>query len=337
MIDLAVLFAVPLIITLVSTRYVIDFLKKRKLVAPDAHKPDKPLVPRIGGIAIFTGVTSGILVAMLLFHAKLIDWQTLLRILVFYSVFSLTALIGLIDDLKVLRAKVKTGLTILGVVPLLVAAYLNIITIGRPELPIIGRLRMTLIYWFLLPLAVAAPANAVNMLEIMNGIMPATCSIALTATLVSALILGGRVEAVYISLILLGTLVAYYHYNKYPARIFSGDMGSLSVGAALGALAVIGRLEFIVMVTLFPHIMNAFYVISSVRGLKERREILRPTVVKENGLIEASLNPQAPLTLARLILAKGPLTEKQIVDAVILLEIAASTLAVCSAILMKIY
>jgi len=336
-IEAIVVFAIPLVVTFIATKHVIEFLKRKNIVAPDVHKPDKPLVPRIGGIAIFIGVTSGVTAALMFFFLGYLEYLTALRILVFYSVFSLTALVGLIDDLKVLKAKVKTALTILGVLPLLAAGYFGVITIGRPELPIIGRLRMTLIYWLLLPLAVAAPANAVNMLEIMNGVMPATCSFALTAAILSALILGGRIDAVYISLIMLGTLLAYYWYNKYPAKIFSGDMGSLSVGAALGALAVIGRIEFIVMVTLFPHIMNAFYVISSVKGLKERREIARPTIVKENGLIEASRNPKAPLTLARLILAKGPLREKEIVDAIILLELAASIFAVFSAILMKIY
>ena len=92
-------------------------------------------------------------------------------------------------------------------------------------------------------------------------------------------------------------------------------------------------MEFPTLITLLPHIMNGFYVITSVRGFKERRYIVkRPTIVRDDGLIEANPSVDAPVTLTRLILVKGPLTEKEIVYGITLLEVIACILAIVSSI-----
>ena len=124
-------------------------------------------------------------------------------------------------------------------------------------------------------------------------------------------------------------MLAFFYFNRYPAKVFDGDTGSLAVGAALGALAIIGRIEAVVIVALIPQIMNSFYGLSSVRGLRERREIhQRPTELLSNGLLRASNQKGAPVTLARLILAAGPLGEKDVVGAMMTLTAVSSILAV---------
>jgi UDP-N-acetylglucosamine--dolichyl-phosphate N-acetylglucosaminephosphotransferase len=124
-------------------------------------------------------------------------------------------------------------------------------------------------------------------------------------------------------------MLAYYYFNRYPSRVFGGDTGSLSVGAALGALAIFGRIEAVTIVALIPQIMNSFYGLASVRGLRERREILqRPTQLLENGLLQASPERSAPVTLARLILAAGPLEEREVVKMMVYLTCISCLLAV---------
>jgi len=111
--------------------------------------------------------------------------------------------------------------------------------------------------------------------------------------------------------------------------VFSGDTGSLAVGAALGGLAILGRLEIVVVVALMPQIMNAFYGLSSVGRLYERREIIqRPTKLLEDGRLSATEEKNAPITLARLILAAGPTGEREVVRGMMLLTITSSILAV---------
>jgi UDP-N-acetylglucosamine--dolichyl-phosphate N-acetylglucosaminephosphotransferase len=75
--------------------------------------------------------------------------------------------------------------------------------------------------------------------------------------------------------------------------------------------------------------MNSFYGLSSVRGLREHREILqRPTELLDNGLLQASNQKGAPVTLTRLILAAGPLGEKEVARVMMFLTAVSSLLAV---------
>jgi len=63
--------------------------------------------------------------------------------------------------------------------------------------------------------------------------------------------------------------------------------------------------------------------------LRERREIHeRPTELLDNGLLRASSHKGAPVTLARLILAAGPLGEREVVRAMMILTAVSSLLAI---------
>ncbi|MEM4246253.1 MAG: hypothetical protein QW390_03040, partial [Candidatus Bathyarchaeia archaeon] len=121
---------------------------------------------------------------------------------------------------------------------------------------------------------------------------------------------------------------AFYMYNKSPARVFSGDSGSLFVGAGLGAVAILGRIEIVMIVAMMPHIMNAYYGLSSIGRLYERREVAeRPTEVLPDGRLSATSYRTAPLTLTRLILAQGPLSEREVVRIITYLSALSCALA----------
>jgi UDP-N-acetylglucosamine--dolichyl-phosphate N-acetylglucosaminephosphotransferase len=187
---------------------------------------------------------------------------------------------------------------------------------------------LTIIYPILILFAIAVPANAVNMLDVFNGAMSGTLAI-VSLALGLVLLLSGNLTATSLALALLGSLLAFYLFNRYPARVFGGDTGSLAVGAAVGALAVIGRIEAATVVALAPYIMNAFYGLASIGRLYERREIKsRPVRLRDDGMLEATADRNAPVTLTRLILAEGPLREPQIVHMMLLLTALSSTLAV---------
>jgi len=210
------------------------------------------------------------------------------------------------------------------------------IVLGRPVLPFIGRLRLTIVYWLLLPFAIAVPSNAVNMMDVFNGVMSGCTCMASLALLIASIILG-RIEAAVICSSLFGSLLAFYYYNRYPARIFSGDVGSLSIGAAIGAVSIIGGLEVVGVTVLMPFIMNAFHSLRSLGGLLERREIsVRPISVGANGVLKANLSMEAPSTLANLFLRKGPATEIELVKCYHLMEAVSCVLAVIVALLMGV-
>ncbi|RLE80613.1 MAG: hypothetical protein DRJ36_02060 [Thermoprotei archaeon] len=325
LINLAIALGTGIITAHVLTPLFMVLMRKKGIVREDCHKPGKPKVAYCGGIAIFLAFSTSILTVTVLFPYWRVELYTL------WGTSAISFLIGLIDDLKILKGEVKTALSVLPVIVIVLAAFLwpERIILGRPRAPFVGRLRLTIMYWILLPLAIAGPANVVNMLDIMNGIMPLT-SIMILLSLSVASYLVANPLGILASFTMMGALLGYYPYNKYPAKIFSGDSGSLMVGAFLGALAVLTRLELVVLIALLPHLLNAFLILSSTRSLKEHREIkARPLLVLEDGTLIPSTDNKAPLSLTRLmLLIGGSADEKEVIEAYMLLQLTASILAI---------
>lgn len=295
-----------------------SLLKRRGIVGIDVHKLDRPKIPEMCGISVIIGVSIVSLIWAGLFADHIRE------VAAFLGTLLIAGTIGAIDDLRPLSSRLKPALTALAAVPILLLGTYD----PHPVLPLIGTARLTIVYPFLIPLAIAVTANAVNMLDVFNGSMSGTLTIASLA-LGLVLALSGNPTATSLALALAGSLLAFYLFNRCPARVFWGDTGTLAVGAAVGALAVIGRIEVVAIVALAPYIMNAFYGLASVGRLYERREVKpRPVRLRNDGKLEATTDRNAPVTFARLILAEGPMNERQIVYSMMMLTALSSALAV---------
>ncbi len=309
------------IASMLLTPLVASAAKRRGIMGIDIHKPHRPAVPETCGLAVASAVILSIIILVSLFYGSYVrEFAALI------GVGLVACIIGLVDDLKPLNPRVKPLLTALGGIPILALGVYS----PRPMIPLVGASRLTLVYPVLVLVGIAVTANAVNMIDVFNGVMPGSCGVVAASTVIVSMFLGRMVEA-SVAAALMGALAAFYFYNRYPAKVFAGDSGSLFVGATLGALAIIGRLEIFMIVALMPHIMNAFYSLSSIGRLYERREVAsRPVRILEDGRLDSSLNGRAPLTLARLILVHGPLDEKSVAKIVIILTAVSSCLAVAT-------
>ena len=309
---------VTFIATFAATPIVAKAMKARGITGIDVHKLTKNQVPEMCGLAIIIGLVVGVLACVVAFPSAI---RTMTA---FIGTVLIAGAIGVIDDIRPLGARSKPVLTALASIPIIALG----VYVPFPEIPLVGMVRLTIVYPLLIPIAIAVTSNSINMMDVLNGAMPGTVAIiAITAT--GILLFSGKAQAGSLAAILFAAMLAFYYFNRFPSKVFSGDTGSLSVGAALGALAILGRLEAVILVALIPHIMNSFYGLASVRGLRERREILqRPTRLLDNGLLEASNEKGAPVTLTRLILASGPLGEKQIVRSMTILTAVSSMLAI---------
>ena len=325
------LTAISALLAYSLTPALIRVLNRLGHVRPDAHKPGKPSVAYSGGIALYAATTLTLLL-VLSAHPELGP-----EIGVVYAASTIAFTVGLVDDVKVLGGEVKTGLTLLAIMPIVLGylAWPAHVPVGRPLVPILGRLRLTVIYWLLLPLAAAGPANVVNMLDVFNGVMPATTLLASIALAASIHLVYANASRALLLAPLMGALIGYLPFNRNPARILNGDSGSLFVGAYLGVIAILTRMEFVAMIALMPHILNGALVIGSIGGLKEHRKIReRPTYLTHDFRLAASRSVKAPVSLTRLILAiEGPLTESEVVSRLVFLEAVCSTLAVVSALM----
>jgi UDP-N-acetylglucosamine--dolichyl-phosphate N-acetylglucosaminephosphotransferase len=314
----ALIFIVTFLVTFISTPIIGKLMKQHGVTGRDVHKLSKTEIPEMCGLAILLGLTVGALCYALFFP------NALPEIIAFIGTIVIAGGIGFIDDIHPLSARIKPLLTALACPPILLLGVYD----PHPIIPFLGPVRLTVVYPFLIPIALAVTSNAVNMMDVMNGSMSGTAAI-ISITIAGILIASGDGKGAAVAGGLLAALLAFYYFNRFPARVFSGDTGSLAVGAALGALSILGRLETVMIVALIPHIMNAFYGLSSVGRLYERREIAnRPTRLLDDERLEASADRSAPVTLARIILASKPLKEREVVRGMMFLTIISSILAV---------
>jgi phospho-N-acetylmuramoyl-pentapeptide-transferase len=93
--------------------------------------------------------------------------------------------------------------------------------------------------WLIFPLAliaIVATANAVNITDGMDGLAGGLALIAIAA--MALFLPGAPAGEKAVAVTLCGTLAAFLAFNRYPARVFMGDTGSLAIGFALAAMAI---------------------------------------------------------------------------------------------------
>jgi UDP-N-acetylglucosamine--dolichyl-phosphate N-acetylglucosaminephosphotransferase len=316
---LIIVFAVGFTITMAIIPYLIKIMKRRGHIGIDIHKNLKTEVAESGGISIVIG-SSFTSIFLIIFFPSFFN-----EILIFVLTVVLSGLIGYIDDRIKLRSRYKLILTIFTGTLIFLANYFGFIKIESPTIPFLGQLRLTIIYPILAPIIVTVFANTVNMLEGYNGEGSGTSIIALCSLFVCS-ILWDSAEG-----------VPFYLFNKFPAKIFPGDVGTLSIGALFAGIALFGSLEAAVFCALLIHIFNSFYVLYSVKGFFESSEILEnksDIILLENDFIKASDEKDAALTLPRLILAKGPLKEPKLVKNFYIISIICGFFSIITTLLM---
>jgi UDP-N-acetylmuramyl pentapeptide phosphotransferase/UDP-N-acetylglucosamine-1-phosphate transferase len=192
---------------------------------------DKP-TPRGGGLGVLAGLGAGALAASFT-GVPAAGLGALL------GVTGLFAALGLADDLVTVPTKLKFAL--------FAALCLALAWLAGP----VSRVALTLELGVDLPiwlgligsaLFVFVTVNAANFMDGSDGML---CAVMIPASLALGVagLVAGAGEASLIGLALAGALAGFAGFNRPPARIFAGDVGSLSVGAAYagGALAMAGQ------------------------------------------------------------------------------------------------
>jgi UDP-N-acetylglucosamine--dolichyl-phosphate N-acetylglucosaminephosphotransferase len=178
--------------------------------------------------------------------------------------------------------------------------------------------------------------NTINSIDVLNGVASGFMMIA-SFSLSIALFILQNYEMAIISLPLGFVSLAFYKYHKIPSKIFPGDSGALTLGAMYGAIAIVGHVEIIAAVALLPAIINSFLFLSSMKRIVEHRQIKgKPVEHTEDFRLQATSDKTAPITLVRLILAAGPLSEKQVGYAIFKLAIFSGILAIITAFMMRV-
>jgi len=289
---------VSFLTVIAATPLMIRLGRRIGIVGVDVHKPSKPVIPKTGGLALILGSLIALLVHMLL------NWE--FSSLIFLSTGLIAGFIGLLEDLRgELNPKLKPALLLLASIPILITGSYT----PRPVIPFVGRTRLYKIYPILVALAYPITCNAVNSVDVLNGSMIYT-SIPFFAMSLIIAYLRGDVFILTMSMICISILIALIPYNRYPARIFPGNSGSLFIGGLMASIAIIGRMEVAAIIALLPQIMNEMHVIFSIGGIRSAKEVKSRPVEFVNGFLTASRDKNAPITLVRLLSAGAKVSEK---------------------------
>lgn len=273
------------LVTRLAMPKIIKKLEAADIVGKDIHKSWKPVVAEMGGFGILFGFIIG------MFSGIYMHDILAFPLVVVLVVILLVGIIGIVDDLLVLSSKEKFFLLFLAGLPLIWAAPPNV----------------GLLYLITIPIALSIGSNLTNMLAGLNGIESGLGVISMTSLTIACVILG-KYDVTIISMSMLGALIAFLYFNRYPAKIFPGDTGTLIIGAAIVSIAFIGRVKLIALIVLMPNIIDAALKFFSA-GVMERQQF-KPTQLDEDGNL---IRPEQGFkSLIRLVLRR-PISEKNAV------------------------
>jgi len=177
--------------------------------------------------------------------------------------------------------------------------------------------------------------NTINSIDVLNGVASGFITIASFALSICLFIIQNY-EVGIICLCLAFSSLAFYKYHKFPSKIFPGDSGAITFGVVYGGIAIIGGVEVIAAIAILPAIINSFLFLSSVKKIVEHREIKNPVTHTDDWKLQSTSENHAPITLVRLLIAKKPLTEKQIGYEIFKLGIFSGILAIITAFMMGV-
>ncbi len=124
------------------------------------------------------------------------------------------------------------------------------------------------LYIPLIILVMTAATNSVNLTDGLDGL--ATCItivVGIFYLITSSLV--GTTPVVVFSSALVGGLAGFLIYNKYPAKVFMGDTGSLFLGGAVSAMAIYMKNPLLLLIVGFAYVMETLSVIIQVAWFKK--------------------------------------------------------------------
>jgi phospho-N-acetylmuramoyl-pentapeptide-transferase len=265
----------------------LESLQARQVIrtdGPESHL-QKQGTPTMGGVIILAAIVIPTLL-----------WADLTNQYVWITLFNTVGygLIGFIDDYKKVVEKNTKGLsarqkmfwqTLLAGS---VGVYLFIIPEFSEQLyfPLFKNFHPDLWIWFIpfVTLVIVGASNAVNLTDGLDGLAIGPVAINAATYMLFSYIAGHATLAAYLQIprvvgagelaVLCGAMVGaglgFLWYNSYPAEVFMGDVGSLSLGGTLGTIAVLTKQEILLVIVGGIFVVEALSVIFQVGSYKYR-------------------------------------------------------------------
>jgi phospho-N-acetylmuramoyl-pentapeptide-transferase len=251
-----------------------EFGQQIREEGPEEHH-EKAGTPTMGGLIIFTAIAIPYLV--------LSDRDT--QSLAVFGVALGCAAIGFIDDFLKITRRRSLGLSARWKLLWQAGLALGLWYVARHSVGLDSSLEVRIshasldipdfIYPVVIFLVIAGSSNAVNLTDGLDGLAAGCCAIVLLAYTAITFITTGQHSLSLLCACLVGGCIGFLWFNSFPASIFMGDTGSLGLGGAIGALAVMTQTEILLIVTGGIFVIEALSVALQVATFKAlRRRVL---------------------------------------------------------------
>src|SRR5699024_5187656 len=220
---------------------------------------------------ISTAVT--VLIMMFKFFESSISYSIWLLLLVLIGY----GLLGFLDDFINVAMKRNLGLTSMQkLIGQLIIAVIFFVTLVMNDFPTYIQIPGTDIVWelgwaygLLVVFMLVGSSNAVNLTDGLDGLLAGTATVAFGAFAILASYHYPEYEIITIfSLAVVGALIGFLVFNAHPAKVFMGDTGSLGLGAAIAAIAILTKLEIILVIIGGVFVIETLSVIIQVISFK---------------------------------------------------------------------
>jgi UDP-N-acetylglucosamine--dolichyl-phosphate N-acetylglucosaminephosphotransferase len=263
--------------------YWIRKMKQLGFLWEDMNKPGNPKnVASSGGIVVVIAFTLGVFwyVAIKTFILKEVDGINT-KIFALVAVILILAIVGIIDDwfgwyTGGLSKRTRILLAFFASIPLVV---INAGT-STMNFPFFGNINFGLLYpLILVPLGIVGATTTYNFLAGFNG-LEAGQGILILSFLSVVAYLNGYAWLSIIGITMVVSLIGFWFYNKYPAKVFPGDSLTWAIGALIACMAILGNFEKVAVFVFIPYIIETGL---KVRGKLEKQSFGKP---KNDGTLD---------------------------------------------------
>ncbi len=236
---------------------------------PASHKI-KDGTPTMGGIVF---ILSSVLAVYISFPKLIMDPTVSLITFVFIGY----GLIGLLDDYLIVVKKTNLGLSagkkyllqsVLAILFYILADRFVPSFIAEITIPVIHTtINLGFLYPILIYFMFTATSNGVNLSDGLDGLATGLSMVAIAPFVIFGLMTKNYAVSVY-GMAVIGSLLGFMNFNYHPAKIFMGDVGSLSLGGLLAVLAIFSKQELLLLIVGGVFVVETLSVIIQVVSFK---------------------------------------------------------------------
>ena len=258
----------------------------------------KDRTPTMGGIIFI--IPSLLVLAFLLLNNNI--WYSPNFLILIIS-FILYAILGFLDDFLKIRYQNNKGLSINKkfLIEILIALTIFIVFTIMGNSTIINifkfNIELKYFYGFFILLLMTGTTNAVNITDGLDGLCAGVSLIAFITYGIIAWkfshIVGNELIAIF-CFTMVGSLLGFLHFNFYPAKIFMGDLGSLSLGGALASITMLLKIELSIILIGFVFVVETLSSLMQIISIKLlNKKIFKKSPLhhhfEEVGMIESDI------------------------------------------------